>query len=83
MTSDISPKVVQAVLETIEGCATIAEDDEHGEIGKMIANKIRGISVFRDDELVGNYMLRDGISETEARSIAKTVRDILNVERAP
>ena len=75
--SDIDPRILEAVACTVEACANLAEEDEHGDIGKTVANKIRGLMVFRKDPLVGNYMLRDGLTEAEATELAAGVRGIL------
>jgi VIT1/CCC1 family predicted Fe2+/Mn2+ transporter len=73
---DIDPAIKEAVLLAISTCAEIAADEEHGELGKTIANKIRGLAIHQEDELVANYMMRDGLSEAEAREIADAVRGV-------
>lgn len=75
--TDIDPRILEAVACTVETCANLAEEDEHGDIGKTVANKIRGIMVSRKDPLIGNYMMRDGLTEAEATEVANGVRDLL------
>lgn len=72
--NDIDPRIKAAVLETIETCAKVADEDGHGDT----ANKIRGLAVYDKDILAGIHMLDTGCSEDEAVRHANAVRGIFS-----